>query len=85
MDHARFLPLIEWIAAAGLSGRRERELLQGFCERALALGLPLSRAVIGVDTLHPILEGRVFEWQRDRKGATQSDYGRLDLESSNDK
>ena len=54
----RFLPLIEWIAAAGLSGRRERELLQGFCERALALGLPLSRAVIGVDTLHPMLEGR---------------------------
>jgi adenylate cyclase len=85
MDHARFLPLIEWIAAAGLSGRRERELLQGFCERALALGLPLSRAVIGVDTLHPILEGRVFEWQRDRAGATQSDYGRLDLESSDDK
>ena len=38
----RFLPLIEWIAAAGLSGRRELELLQGFCERAVAVGLPLA-------------------------------------------
>jgi adenylate cyclase len=85
MDQRSYLPLIEWIAAAGLSGRRERDLLQGFCERALGLGLPLCRAVIGVDTLHPILEGRVFEWQRDGAGATQSEYGRLDLESSDDK
>ena len=59
MDHARFAPLIQWISAAGLSGRRELDLLQGFCERAVARGLPLGRAVFGLDTLHPILEGRV--------------------------
>ena len=85
MDHARFLPLIEWIAAAGLSGRRELELLEGFCARAVAVELPLARAVVGIDTLHPVLEGRVFEWQRDASGPTQSEYGRLDPDSSNDK
>ena len=85
MDHARFLPVIEWIAAAGLSGRRELELLEGFCEQASAAGLPLGRAVIGVDTLHPVLEGRVFEWRRDAAGPTESAYGRLDPEHSEDK
>jgi adenylate cyclase len=84
-DSGRFLPLIAWIAAAGLSGQRELGLLQEFCERAVDLGLPLSRAVVGVDTLHPVLEGRVFEWRRDAAAPTQADYGRLDAESSDDK
>ena len=41
--------------------------------------------MIGVDTLHPVLEGRVFQWQRDGAAATQSDYGRYDAERSDDK
>ena len=65
MDHQPFLPLIAWIAEAGLSGQRELDLLQGFCERAGAAGLPLRRAVLGVDTLHPVLEGRIFHWEAD--------------------
>jgi adenylate cyclase len=85
MAHARFFPLIEWIAAAGLSGRRELDLLEGFCDRAVDAGLPLARAVVGIDTLHPVLEGRLFEWQRDTDAPTQSEYGRLDVESSEDK
>ena len=85
MDYARLAPLLEWLAAAGLSGRRELDLLQGFCERVVAVGLPLCRAVIGVDTLHPVLEGRVFEWQRDAGSPTELEYGRLDPDSSADK
>ncbi|MFO1072617.1 MAG: hypothetical protein U1E17_08035 [Geminicoccaceae bacterium] len=34
----------------GLKGMAEPLLLQGFCERALALGLPLARATMLVDT-----------------------------------
>jgi adenylate cyclase len=85
MPDARFLPVIEWIAAAGLSGEPELRLLQGFCERALEAGLPLTRGVIGIDTLHPVLEGRLFEWHRDGDGPVQSEYGRLDPERSDDK
>ncbi len=78
MDHERYLPLIAWIADAGLSGRRELDLLQGFCERARAAGLPLRRAVMGVDTLHPVLEGRVFHWQAEAAAPQESEYGRTD-------
>jgi adenylate cyclase len=84
MERARFLPLIEWVTAAGLSGESELGLLEGFCERAAGAGLPLCRAALGIDTLHPVLEGRYFEWRRD--GApVQSGYGRLDPERSADK
>jgi adenylate cyclase len=76
MDHERYLPLLAWIADAGLSGQRELDLLQGFCERARAAGLPLRRAVLGVDTLHPVLEGRVFHWQADGAAPQESEYGR---------
>jgi adenylate cyclase len=85
MDHARLSPVIQWISAAGLSGQRELDLLQGFCEHAVGIGLPLGRAVFGLDTLHPVLEGRVFEWQRSAASSTQSEYGRLDPDSSNEK
>ena len=78
MDHGRFLPLIAWIAEAGLSGQREVDLLQGFCERAGAAGLPLRRAVLGVDTLHPVLEGRIFQWHADAGSPTEAEYGRSD-------
>jgi adenylate cyclase len=76
MDHENYLPLLTWIADAGLSGRRELDLLQGFCERARAAGLPLRRAVLGVDTLHPVLEGRIFHWQADGAAPQESEYGR---------
>ncbi len=85
MVHARFLPLIEWIASAGLSGQPELRLLEGFCERARGAGLRLGRAVIGIDTLHPVLEGRLFEWRGDGAAPVQSEYGRLDPERSDDK
>jgi adenylate cyclase len=84
MEHGHFQPLIEWIAAAGLSGESELGLLEGFCERAVGAGMPLCRAVVGVDTLHPVLEGRIFEWRREG-GPAQSEYGRLDPDRSDDK
>ncbi len=55
-----------FVIEAGLAGLSEPDLLRGFCERLTAAGLPLARAIVVVDTLHPIHAGRVFPWQRDR-------------------
>ena len=60
---------------AGLAGVPELDILRGFCERAVATGLPIARAQVLVDTLHPIHEGRVFRWQVDRVGEVV-EYGR---------
>ncbi len=54
-----------WLVERGLGGASEVELLHGFCARCREIGIDLSRALVLVDTLHPIYEGRVFRWRRD--------------------
>ena len=39
--------------------------IAGFCERCCRAGIELSRAVVLMDTLHPIYEGRAFRWRND--------------------
>jgi adenylate cyclase len=54
-----------WLTLAGLAGKSETALLDGFCQRALDAGLPIARAAIIIDTLHPVHEGRAFFWHRE--------------------
>jgi len=76
MTEAEIAKLATWLAKAGLEGRAETALVEGFCSRAAAGGLPLARALILIDTLHPIHEGRAFRWERDKPEATLTEYGR---------
>jgi adenylate cyclase len=78
MNDASATKVGAWVTAAGLAGASEPELLRGFCERAVAAGLPLARAVVLVDTLHPVHEGHVFHWRRDPAPdeRTVVEYGR---------
>src|SRR5664279_6037254 len=76
MTEAEIAELSAWIAKAGLVGNPETELVGGFCERALGFGLPLARAMVFMDTLHPVHEGRLFRWDRGKPEATLAEYGR---------
>ena len=75
MKEADFAEISSWIAEAGLNGATETELVEGFCRRVLACGVPLARAVTLIDTLHPIHEGRAFRWERSSPAATMIEYG----------
>ncbi len=75
MNDAAIAELAAWAAEGGLVGRTDIALVDGFCERALALGLPLARALLLIDTLHPVYEGRAFRWERREGKATPVDYG----------
>ena len=68
-----------WLAKAGLRGEAEATLVNGFCERAVAAGVPISRALLLVDTLHPIYEGRLVRWGYDLSEPAVRDYGRTHL------
>jgi adenylate cyclase len=76
MTEAEIAKLATWLAKAGLEGRTETALVDGFCSRAVAGGMPLARAMLLVDTLHPIHEGRAFRWERDKPESTLTEYGR---------
>jgi adenylate cyclase len=56
------LRLMNWLVRQGLESLPENDLLRGFCERCRAEGLPISRALVVIDTLHPSFEGRGFRW-----------------------
>ena len=76
MDEIQLPKLAAWVTEAGLAGVSENMLLAGFCERAIDAGLPLARASVLIDTLHPIHEGRVFGWEREKDEIAPRDYAR---------
>ena len=62
MNENLLADLSAWLTQAGLAGTPETDIVSVFCERCNAAGVPLARAVIFVDTLHPVHEGRLFRW-----------------------
>jgi adenylate cyclase len=77
MEAAAFNALSAWVAEAGLIGRSEGELVAGFCQRVTEAGVPLARALVILDTLHPIYEGRALLWRSDRPDTGEvREYGR---------
>lgn len=78
MNEAQMAELTAWITEAGLAGHDEISTLTGFCERAVAFGLPLARAIILADTLHPMYQGRAFRWNRDKETTVLTEYGRTE-------
>ncbi len=78
MNSAQLAELAAWITEAGLAGQSEIATLTGFCERAVDFGLPIARAIVLADTLHPIYEGRAFRWNRDKDTTVLTEYGRTE-------
>ena len=77
MNETAFSELAAWVTEAGLIGRSESELMVGFCQRVADAGVPLARAIVILDTLHPIYEGRAFRWRADLADESEViDYGR---------
>jgi adenylate cyclase len=68
--------IADWVIAAGLAGESETAMLDGFYRRAVAAGLPVARAGLIIDTLHPVHEGRAFRWRREDRGEVELiEYG----------
>jgi adenylate cyclase len=79
MNNADIDRISDWIIRRGLEGAPESDLLRAFCDKCGAVGLPVDRALMFIDTLHPVHEGRIFFWRND--GAEEEavrDYGRSD-------
>src|SRR5215207_7416094 len=65
MDQTNTAELLAFLSEAGLRGFSEADLLRGFCERLRSAGVPIARALVLIDTLHPVHEGHVFRWRRE--------------------
>ena len=76
MDTTPRIELMNWLTGQGLTGSPESELIRGFCERCLSMGIELSRGQVFLDTLHPLFEGRGFRWSdRPSNESEMFEYG----------
>ena len=64
MNDTQFAEIAAWIKNAGLGGRDEAAIVTEFCARIVALGLPLARGQVFIDTLHPVYGGRDYHGKR---------------------
>ena len=76
MNEKLFGELPAWLTKAGLAGTPDTDIFSGFCERIVAAGVPVSRAQLFIDTLHPVHEGRLFRWGHDPSQPPVYEYGR---------
>jgi adenylate cyclase len=79
-----FADLSEWLTQCGLAGTSETDIVSGFCERCVAAGLPLGRALVFIDTLHPVHEGRLFRWGFGPDQLPLVEYGRTSPDAASD-
>jgi adenylate cyclase len=79
MNDAQFAELAAWLAEAGLGSSSGVDVVTGFCERAVAAGLPLARARVFVDTLDPVHESALFQWGQGAKAPALMEFGRETL------
>jgi adenylate cyclase len=80
MNEGFFAELSAWLTQAGLAGTPETEIISVFCDRCVAAGIPLARAHVAIDTLHPVHEGSLFRWGYSPNEASVHEYGRTSLE-----
>ncbi len=79
MNEVFFADLSAWLTQAGLAGTPETEIVSAFCDRCVAAGIPLGRAHLAIDTLHPVHEGRLFRWGHSPDEPAVHAYGRTSL------
>lgn len=77
--------LVAWLHQASLAGTRIPGLLAGMCEHLERAGLRLARCAIGVDTLHPTLDGYFFVWRSTRQDVSVVEYSREQAANEADK
>jgi adenylate cyclase len=73
--------VIDWIVDGARSATQPQDIVRQLCERLLDCGLPLLRAGVFVRTLHPIVAGRGYIWQRGVAAIQRIDAVYDDLQS----
>jgi len=73
--------VVDWLMDGARSAPRAEDVLRELCHRMIAGGIPVWRAAVFVNTLHPNVFGRRFTWQAG-KGVVVQDgqYALMDTE-----
>lgn len=72
-------PLARWLLQQGLEGATQEELLQGYCQKLVELGVPLCRLHMAQRAFHPQFGGFGFDWLRE-SGVSLERYAHTDVQ-----
>lgn len=64
--------LIAWLLDEARFYPRTREVIEQLCQRLVAAGIPLMRALVNVRTVHPQIYATSYRWERGGKALTFS-------------
>ena len=74
--------IVGWLVEAGLEGCDLGEVLGDFAERLRAGDVPVTRATIGSDLLHPVIDARGYRWEAgkdtERQEFTREDWPNME-------
>ena len=68
-----------WAVREGLRGSTAYDLFDGYCQRLVIHGVPLWRAHVAMETLHPQWGGYGYTWRRDLNAIQPEQYTRSDI------
>jgi adenylate cyclase len=75
----RIIDLHIWAVREGLRGAAAYDLFDGYCQRLVVDGVPLWRAHVAMETLHPQWSGYGFTWRRDLNAIQPEQYARGEI------
>ncbi|MHA1569429.1 MAG: adenylate/guanylate cyclase domain-containing protein, partial [Alphaproteobacteria bacterium] len=67
-------PILDWLLQEGRYLSRSRDLIDQFCRRLAEHGMPLSRVVVSIRTIHPQILASTYFWRPGAK-AVEADLG----------
>lgn len=74
------VPLTDWLANAGLRNMSLEEIVDGFSRRLNELGVPVARAFVGMNTLHPMVRARSLIWDRATPEITHFEFSHAGID-----
>ena len=78
IDTHKSRSLTSWLMQQGMEGTSQEDILQGYCQRLVDLGVPLVRVHVTQQAYNPEFGGIGFDWLR-QSGASHEHCERTDL------
>src|SRR6202046_3606135 len=72
----RIVDIHIWAMKEGLRGATAGDLFDGYCQRIVIAGIPLMRAYVSTQTLHPQWSGYGYTWRRDLNAVREQQFAR---------
>jgi adenylate cyclase len=77
----KVIAIAEWLSDAGLRSLPLDDLVDGFSRRLNDIGVPMARAFVGMNTLHPMVRARSLVWERGKGPGAHLEFRHIDIDA----